>query len=832
MSNILFIPQPLPEESPTSMLKRMAIKHGCVCNSDYQHLFGDAWYHSIPLSQSHPVIQHIARQAGVAGADFLSGFYKRIGILEQSPPLSIAGITVEADMIRRRTVAYCSECWREGHEHFIKDFKLACYCPYHNREYLTQCPNCRRGLHWSVPLVEKCGCDYLLISPTCSWDEAENERNLLSIFRAGATEEFQHLMSVLRKLEYPLGRDTKCPTDRCLQSIAFCIMKDNMLGLMTHLRVLEFYYPEIPKRILAAKLARFNDVKVRACVYEFLKSKTAQTPEHIAQNLQSVGDFYLTRAQIMVWLKIKENQWSTAVDAIQIVDTRLRHTRYSWKEAQTIAAKMLSIKLKNGFKKTKKTIDGLFKKDFQKKFILHKGVVKSLIDENFLTKKWDMHKIYFDSHDVEKFSENLISIQLLSAQNQISEKDIRMAISQVQPPSLGFSNPYLNAQLLNIQSSESIIEWCKRNVQPGRVSPKCPRHSLRRYVPKEGEVWLPTALAARYLGFKFQTIRFLVNQGILKNVRRQGLGGGSHIKRTVLDEFNKQYVGVTEAGKILGCGRTKASTTLRSMGIESITTPEPNKYSAAFYPRDKVLACATATRRIIRERKIAYTVAETCRKLKVTESVVFCLIKTGLLNFADSAHQCYGLINRSDVDTFNKRFANTTTVARWLNVSITCVFRILNQLSIMPVSGPPVDTSCQRYYAISDIKKYFNISLRKKRSNQNQKVCLVKASDLSKKYDISPKTFGRLFLHSGFTTPIKIRYIIYLIQSDVKKIERILNKYCTYTQGDRYLDERKCTRHLLKTKKIKAYYPLKGYCDYVMIKKSELHEYTTDHIPL
>ena len=107
---------------------------------------------------------------------------------------------------------------------------------------------------------------------------------------------------------------------------------------------------------------------------------------------------------------------------------------------------------------------------------------------------------------------------------------------------------------------------------------------------------------------------------------------------------------------------------------------------------------------------------------------------------------------------------------------------------------------------------------------------LVKVADIFKKYEIGPTSFGRLFLSSGFTTPIKIRYITYLTQSDVNKIELILDTYVTHSQGDRYLNERKCTRHLLKAKKIKAYYPLKGYCQYPMINKSELHNYIANHI--
>lgn len=826
MSKFLFIPKPLPEESPSSMLKRMGIKHGCLSSSSCQHLFGSSWYHSIPLSKSHPIIQNIAIHAGEAGEDFLNGFYSPIGILESSPPLIIAGVTVEADMIRKSGAAYCSECWREGHEHFIKDLKLASCCPYHNRKYLTQCPNCLRNLHWYDSLVEKCRCNHILISPSCTFEEAKNERKLLSIFRSGASEDFQHLMSLLKKLGYPLADATQRPADGCIKSIAFCILEDDMTGLTANLRKLACFFPEIPKRILAAKLARFNDIKIRKCVYEFIKQHDVHAHENSTAEVLPTDQFYLTRPQILAWLKIPENQWSSVINT---TDTRSKKFRYSLKEAQAIGKKVLSIKLKNGFKKTKKAINRIFHKDFEERFLLSKGIVKSLLDEHILTRQWDRHRIFFDSHEVESFSNNFISIRLLSSQTKIPEKRIRIAIALLEIPPLRFLKSNLNFHLTTIQTSHLVIEWCKNNAQSTMVRPKYLSSSLKQYIPQEGETWLSTPLAARYLKINSTALQSLVKTGLLRNIQKRGLGGGYYINTSILNEFNEQYVNTTEAGRLLGCSYKKASKLVRSIGIEPVTGPGIDNNNTIFYPRKKVLLYANTTSQL-RETKIGYTVSEACKKLNIDKAMVANLIKTGLLNFVDSTFQCYGLINRSDVDTFNERYANTTTVANWLEVHITCVFRILSQLAITPVCGPPVDTSMQRFYAIKDIKKYFSIPDRKKPSNHKQHPPLVKVPHLLKKYGIGPVSFGRLFLSSGFATPIKIRYITYIIQSDANKIERILNKYCTPLQGDRYLNERKCTRHLLKTKKIKTYYPLKEYCEYPMIKKSELHDYIVNHL--
>ena len=826
MNKFLFIPQPLPEESPTSMLKRMAIKHGCVFNSDYQHLFGDSWHQSIPLSKSHPITRNIAIQAGEAREDFLSGFYSPIGALQSAPPLRIAGITVEAGMIRKRGAAFCSECWREGREHFIKDLKLARYCPYHNRKYLTKCSKCHRHLRWHVPLTERCRCNHLLISPPCTLEDAASERKLLSIFRAGASDDFQHLIEILKNLGYPLGRDTQCPAERCLKSIAFCILEDNMMHLTSHLRELALFYPEIPKRILAAKLSRFNDVKIRNCVHDFLKQHNIHTPEHHGE-LPSVCRFYLTRRQIIAWLKIRGAQWEFAANTLATLNRRYQ---YDWKEAQAIAVKVLTIRLKNGFKKKKKSINGIFKKDVQEKLLISAGAVKNLINEHFLTRIWDRHRIYFDTHEIEEFSKNFISIRLLSSQTNIPEKKIRLAIKRLKLPRSRFLNTNLNYQLISTQTSQLAIEWCKNNIQSTKSRSKTHSSSSEQYIPQAGEVWLPTRLAAQYLGVNTFIIQFLVKYGLLGDARRQGRGGGYFIHRNALDDFNEKHVDSTEAGKILSIDHNRVSPILRKAGIEPVTGPGIDRNPSIYYPREKILSLLNTKNRLLRQKNIGYSLAETCNKLNVNKTVVANLIKTGILNFVDPTLQYHDFINRNEVDTFYDRYANTTTAARWLNVSTTCVFRIFNQFAIPPVSGAPIDTSTQRFYAINDIEKHFFIPGRKKLSHHDEHPPFVKVADILKKYEIGTITFGRLFLRSGFTTPIKFRYMTYLVQSDINKIERILDKYCTHSQGDKYLNQRICTRILLKNKEIKTYYPLKGYCEYPMINRAELHDYIASHV--
>lgn len=827
MSKLLFIPRPLYEESPTSLLKRLAVRHGCKYYSDLQGLLNDKSFIGSFISRSHPAIQSIATLGGVGREEFLSGFYEPIGWFTKNPPLKISGLVVNADLIRKRGAAFCSECWKEGYEHFIKDLKLSNYCPYHNRQYLTKCPHCRRNLHWHTPLDDQCRCKNKLSSPRCTYEEAENERKLLKIFRESADEDFRKLVAYLDGLGYRLESEAQCPANRCLMSSAFALLEDDMEGLLTNLRYLSSLYPDIPRRIIAAKLASFDGISVRNCAYEFIKHERVDKQRYAAESAEPVHPFSLTRSQISAWLKVPLHQWKNVT---RNIDVYPENARYNWSQTQMMADEVLSIKHRNGFKKKKAPIDGMFKKDFQEKFKLSNGVLKSALAEHVLTKKWNFHRIFFDSRDIESFSKNFISLQFLSAKTQIPIKFICTAMTRLKIAPLNFHSSTLRRQLISIESSKLIIEWSNSNEQrPHKISARLSR-KLARYIPTEAETCLPTALAARYLGIHVCVIRNLVKHGLLEIERRSGLGGCCHIDKKILDNFSENYIGVTETQSLLKCNYGMTTKTLRSVGIDPVTGPEVDRNPSAFFSRAKVSLYANTRDKLLREHSIGYTMLETCQKLQMSSATVKSLITAGYLHYADNTPQYYGLIKCIEIDTFHQHYASAKTIGHWLNISKVCVWRVLSQLSISPVNGTYPAVSIPRIYAIDDIAKYFAIPGRKKSdSHHGPGATLIRVADLWMKYDIRPITFGRLFLTSGFTTPIRIRYTTYLTHKDVAKVASILEKYCSPSQADRYLGASQSAWNLLKTNKLKTFFPLRGYSKSPMIKNAELQDYAVKH---
>jgi hypothetical protein len=829
MTKLLFIPSPLPEESPTSMLKRMAVKHGCGNYADLQAILGRTNIFASLLSRSHPVIQSIAGRAGAAEEDFLSGFYEPVEARRDIPPLKINGITVNSDIIRKSGAAFCSDCWAEGHERYIKDLKLCGYCPYHLRKYLFKCPKCQLNLHWHTPFEAQCRCEHLLISPPCTSDEVKIEQKLLCIFRAGAADDFSKFMKHLNRLGYRLESPAECPANRCLMSMALALFEKDMTSLLACLRNLSALYPEIPKRIIAAKLSLFDDVKVHRCAREFVNDNAYwASPDDAEMERIPIHQFSLTRRQILAWLKLTGQNWTKLRS---LMNTRSEKGRYTWRRAQKISKKVLSIRLHNEFRKKIIPINGLSKKEIQKELQISARAISDAINEKIIILKKRQRRKYLSKPDIEQFSDNYVSIDRLSSQTGIPLLQIRKAIKQLEITPLNFKSRVLRSSLMSTKTSLVVIEWCKNNAPCTPKKQRCPSRMLELYTSKELEDWLPTAAASTYLKICIRVVRHLIKSRILANVQRKGPGGGYCISIKDLDSFKSRYISAIDARKLLGCRRAMTIKTLHRIGIKPWTGPGIDNNPSTFYLREELLAYTSARERLVSEEKIGYTRLETCKKLHLNHCTIPVLLKKEILHRVNLKCGGCGLINASDVDTFYDRYAKLTTIGQWLKISKSCARRLVAYFSISPICGAPLDTAPDYLFSIDEILQHFPIPTGKSDNNRNhcRNTPFASVTELLNKYKISAISFGTLFINSGFTKPIQLGPTRYLLNHDILKVENILKNYYTIPQADSYLGGTQITRRLLKLRNLVASYPLKAQHKHPMIKKTELHDYAARH---
>lgn len=217
---------------------------------------------------------------------------------------------------------------------------------------------------------------------------------------------------------------------------------------------------------------------------------------------------------------------------------------------------------------------------------------------------------------------------------------------------------------------------------------------------------------------------------------------------------------------------------------------------------------------------------QACEKLQVPKSTILTLIRSEALKLVD--HRLLNsLISCSSIETFYENYAKTTTIALWLKIPAPCIQRILSKLAITPIASEPGEAFQKNIYAVEDIAKYFHIPDNQKAPDLSLELepALVNVSTLWKKHDIRGTPFGRVFLNSGYTDPIKIGAATYLLQADALKIDKILERHYTFSQANRYLGITNHSESLIRRKKLNAIYPLNGDPNYPMIDKIQLHDY-------
>jgi DNA-binding transcriptional MerR regulator len=822
MIKILFIPKPLPEESPTSLLKRMAIRHGCRIRSDLQALFGKSTDYRSILSRTHPIVQSVAKKVGENADSFLDGFYEPIGPLSTHPPLKISGLVVRSSMIRKKSAAYCSECGEGSHEYFIKDLGLAIYCPYHMRKYLAKCPHCKAKLHWTALLTGDCACNQRVISPACPPEEASIENKLLHLFREGDADQFRKFEKYLFLLGYQKNDKSECPATRTLVALAFALLEDDKKATFYNLQKLHSLYPEIPKRILCAKLCLIPPFLIQELLKDFLRQnfkalgfqKTVTTPKPLTP-------FSLSRAQIRAWQKLGDHHWKLIKHA---ANTTPHNTRFTWKQAKRISEKALELKLRNGFSQ-KKFVSGLSINYLKTELLLTGQAIKGLIAEKYLsTIRGSGSTSLFALEEVKIFSTKYISIRRLSACSQISAVRIRTAIRHLDLSGRDFNNRRLCLQVMSIATGQLIIDWCKNHQQQKNRPPTRLNSSLPKYHANQSGVWLSTKEAGQLLSINKPTIRYLIRIGALTHCLRSSNGYGYVINKEEVERFRSEYISLTETSNLLHWPVSITRETLKDSGIIPITGLESDEKRPYYFLRQQIVEHATKVEKLRKEHGAAYTISETQQQLCLTLPVILHITNSGILKFSDLTNRT---IQKKCVDEFYDNYAPLPVVANWLNIPANCVYRALTRYGIKPIFDHQHNYT--RIYLIDDIAKHFPVPTRPNSAitATNKELKIVKVSLLRKTYEFPRVAFGMLFTRSGFTRTIEIYGPAYLLAEDAKKISDVLDQYLLLSQTVKYFGSQQFTRKLILANKLTIARPLYPYSDHPMIEKKSLQDYVT-----
>lgn len=198
MNTLHYIPAPHPNESPTSLLRRIALNNGfstvprfCTRTKlklGFGLLLQNSKFHTL-LERENPRI------------DYRTTFYKRASS-KFARLVDIGGCQVPMAEMNCLTSGICTECIRRGWEHKVKDIRCAEYCPIHFSRYLRSCPYCHKRFTSFNQLSLTCTCGAHLSCKIGTADTAEVEISLLSILDHHDQAALDKFFYALNKLKY------------------------------------------------------------------------------------------------------------------------------------------------------------------------------------------------------------------------------------------------------------------------------------------------------------------------------------------------------------------------------------------------------------------------------------------------------------------------------------------------------------------------------------------------------------------------------------------------------------------------------------------------------
>jgi hypothetical protein len=232
MKTLKFIPLPKPNESASSVIRRLANQNGYSTVSKFgAYFFGYGHSpHGNSLVEGNRYEAIMLSQVGTSLHDRIrKAFY---ALAEQDVPtgaLMLGKVRVGRRLLRARASPVCSECRKSEDEHFINDLCLCRHCPVHQRKLLFECPTCKRIVTLKNQGSLRCACGSAWNSPGCSESECLPEKRLMEIFDQNDQRKFDSLISIIS--DFGVSRNKIRQTSHSIVDAATAIVFEDITRL-------------------------------------------------------------------------------------------------------------------------------------------------------------------------------------------------------------------------------------------------------------------------------------------------------------------------------------------------------------------------------------------------------------------------------------------------------------------------------------------------------------------------------------------------------------------------------------------------------------------------
>ncbi|BBR52747.1 hypothetical protein [Pseudomonas putida] len=799
MNRLSFIPLPFPEESPTSLLRRFALRHGFELAADLSNFTHINNIEKSIISCEGPLALWIAERAVSFREQFLEAFYRPVGRFTGHMPFKVLGTLTPNTMIRFGGIAFCSACRAEGYDRFVKDLRPALFCPYHHRRYLFQCPNCSKKLRWFDPMFDKCTCGHILECSECSAQDCAPEQKLRTLILEKQDSTLEALRRTLTILRYNTSPTPDNFQNREIFKAALAIAMGDSDGIHNYLLSLQAQYPEMPSAAIGAKLAEVKTPEVCKILQEYSDWKLP-VPVDSADELVVSSNFFLHKSQIRAVTGIHYN-------IMQNIAAEHCPAWIDFPTPKMVPPKIFLVLLQKcrEWKATSSNnstpLDQLLTIEEASRLIMAEpNFIRRLIENGYLGPlRTPYQRLEINKNEVSLFLQSFESINSIAIRLGLPRQKVKRELDKynLKPvllprsikPTIYRRQDVDDLIILRQNSNKNYAsrDFESKNILPEELSSYCTFEEAAKILKISRLIITDYAHAGL-----FQTYNH-PDATLYPNVHHPSKSAYRMAKKDV-DSFHHKYVLPVELGKLIEVSPSIATRTLIRFGHIPVLHDSDSIYSCEhrtpLFLRSDIDALL-----IKRDLKLAdsMTIKHASNVLNLSKKTVIFFISDGTLAL-DSDSNNVPWASRSKVDIFFESYANLAQAAKLCNMPILGVQRFLAKFEVRPLCGPRINGCPDYIYRIDDILHSAGKvpTLRHSPSNSSNQPLedLQPVTIILSRFNISKKSLTVTFINTGLVKTILIGKKLLLTNKDFNLISDILKKNLTLPMADRVLNSK------------------------------------------
>lgn len=795
MNKLFYVPMPLTDESPYSLIRRATLAHGFHSIHEFSSVcVGQSALDHLAITQTAPITQFLAAEADTFATPLLESFYQIVK-RAHARHLVVSGVEVPIRYLRLRSFAFCDECFKEGWQRQIQDFTLAEFCPYHQKKYLMRCPACGGAIKWWHALSGRCHyCDNMLTCRSASSRDCSPEEHLMQSLRAQNQAYFDKIFLIVRHLGSPTPKAPVAPdATRCqINEAAMLIANGDAQGLLQHFTSLHNTYPEIDKSWIIARFSGIHTPATTAATSMFLAQDTATretihstTPflltfKQIKRKLQNEGVCFPNPRQLRLSLNPTKRLFS--ID--DICAAYAAHEQY-----QDMGAGRLP----------KPKAELCTAKEAACRLCIKPQVIQTYARHGLISYYSGTHsKKFFLADEIDALLSRLQPPRYIAGTCGIELRKLHRAIIELNlEPTYSYGLHWSNC-LFTMDDIQTIKAVLNDNAEHTRQSfrlilPKMPAD------PIFFKNYSTCTEAAKRLKIQSTTLHQLIKWHYLRNclISKNKI----YIPNTELLKFQKKYVNSKTVGKELKIPLFMLFDVLQALSIQPIVFPETGLIRVDLLYKNSEISKIKSifSSEISNEPQTILTIDSARKRTGVNEDTIVFLAHHNFISHLQGRRTIY--FRPGTVDLFFKKFSILEQLLAFLGFPSRPTPKLIDTLYKYASSEMPATSSTAEFYRFSHyILSFLDtetpvdsplVTLIKEAASRTSSIvhhisptCTLLSQALEQ-YQMTNNDFVGTFVTKGFVSTTKFNGEKYLTKEDFEKIQCILQTYITCAMADR-----------------------------------------------